>query len=151
MKKSVVETTDLPWAGGAYSLAIRCGPFIFTGGMGPFDAAGQLIGANVEEQTRQVMQNLEALLAMCGQTWDAVIKCTVHLADMAHDFRGFDAVYREYVRPPYPVRTTVGSRTKGDIRVEIDVVARISDEEGSGSSGESLSYIVRDRPVRPPA
>ena len=158
MERRQMETTAVPWAGGAYSMAIRVGNFVFTAGMSPHDAeTGQLVGTTVEEQTAQVMRNLRALLGELGVGLEAVVKTTVHLADMAHDFRGFDQTYREFMSPPYPVRTTVGSRTKGDIRVEIDMVAVIRDSEGmieNPSEAPGPVYLVRERPAsipRPPS
>lgn len=126
MKKMAVETDAVPWPGGAYSLGIRWGNLMFTAGMGPHHPeTGKLVGETIEEQTHQVMANLSALLSSQGLTFDDVLKTTVHLTDLPRDFRAFDRTYREYVTPPYPVRTTVGSKIKGDILVEIDMVAGV--------------------------
>jgi len=123
-EKIAVETKAVPWPGGAYSLAIRWGPFLLTAGMGPHDPeTGKVVGTTIEEQTAQTMRNLAALLGTQGLSFDQVLKTTVHLTDLPGDFRGFDRTYREFVSPPYPVRTTVGARLKGDILVEIDMMA----------------------------
>lgn len=124
MGKMAVETNAVPWPGGAYSLGIRWGNLMFTSGMGPHHPeTGKVVGETIEEQTHQVMRNLAALLASQGLSFDDVLKATVHLTDLPRDFRAFDRTYREYVSQPYPVRTTVGSKIKGDILVEIDMVA----------------------------
>ena len=99
------------------------GDLLFTAGVGPVDpATGELAGETVEEQTAQVMANLEAILATDGLTFADVVKVTTHLQDLKRDFAGYDAVYKQSLTEPYPVRTTVGS-TLMNILVEIDVVA----------------------------
>nr|WSW71297.1 ABC transporter substrate-binding protein [Streptomyces sp. NBC_00995] len=89
---------------------------------GPQDPVTGTLGDTIEEQTRQVLANVSALLATDGLTLDDVVKATVHLQDVNRDFAGFDRVYREHFADPRPVRTTVGSELMG-ILVEIDVVA----------------------------
>jgi enamine deaminase RidA (YjgF/YER057c/UK114 family) len=81
----------------------------------------------VGEQTRQVLRNVQAILAERGLTLDDCVKTTVHLADLA-DFAEFNEAYKEFFTEPYPVRTTVGSQL-ANILVEIDVVAALP--EGS--------------------
>ncbi len=63
-----------------------------------------------------------AVLSILSVTLADVVKVTVHLADLARDFAGFNAAYQRIVPAPYPVRTTVGSTLAGFL-VEIDVVA----------------------------
>lgn len=126
MEKVAIDTSAVPWPGGAYSLAIRFGNLLFTAGMGPHDPeTGKVVGTTIQQQTAQVMRNLAALLDTQGLTFDQVLKTTVHLTDLPGDFRGFDEAYRDFVHKPYPVRTTVGSRIKGDILVEIDMICAI--------------------------
>ena len=73
---------DAPPPAGAYSPAIRAGDFLFVSGQVPRDPkTGETIGRTVEEQTRQVVKNLEAVLAAGGATLADVVQCTVHLAD----------------------------------------------------------------------
>ena len=116
-----------PRPGGSYSQVMRAGDLVFTAGMGPVDPeSGQTVGTSVEEQTAQVLDNLEAALAAAGCSLADVVKVTTHLAEVHRDFAGYDAVYRERMPEPYPVRTTVGS-TLLDILVEIDVVALVPD------------------------
>jgi 2-iminobutanoate/2-iminopropanoate deaminase len=123
MPKEDVSTNDASRPAYAYSQAVAADGLLFTCGMGPHDpVSGEIIGSDIAQQAHATMRNLQAILAADGLTFDDVVKATVHLADLKRDFREFDAVYREYVQPPYPVRTTVGS-TLWDILVEIDVVA----------------------------
>lgn len=122
--KKAVHTDKAPQPAGAYSQAIEANGFLYTAGFGPQDpAAGGAIADTVAEQTRQVLRNIQAVLAERGLTLDHCVKTTVHLADLA-DFAEFNAAYREFFTEPYPVRTTVGSQLAG-ILVEIDVVAAL--------------------------
>jgi len=117
------QSERAPRPGGSYSQAIGAGPFVFTAGMGPQDpASGQVIGETIEQQTSQVLRNLQGILAEAGLTFADVVKVTTHLQHLERDFAGYDSVYRTVMSEPFPVRTTVGSSLMG-ILVEIDVVA----------------------------
>ncbi|MGC4945680.1 RidA family protein [Streptomyces sp. DT224] len=120
--RRAVTTAGAPAPIGGYSQGIAAGPYLFTSGFGPQDPATGALADTIEEQTRQVLANVSALLAADGLTLDDVVKATVHLQDVHRDFAGFDRVYREHFSAPRPVRTTVGSQLMG-ILVEIDVVA----------------------------
>lgn len=120
-----IHTSKAPAPGGAYSQALQAGPIVFTAGLGPIDPqSGRVVGETIEEQTRQVMLNLRAILEEAGLGFDSVVKTTVHLQHLDRDFAGFNQTYRSFLQPPYPVRTTVGSTLKG-ILVEIDLVALV--------------------------
>lgn len=121
--RKALQTDQAPVPAGSYSQAMTAGDLLFTAGVGPVNpATGELAGDTVEEQTAQVMANLEAILATDGLTFADVVKVTTHLQDLKRDFAGYDAVYKKSLTEPYPVRTTVGS-TLMNILVEIDVVA----------------------------
>jgi 2-iminobutanoate/2-iminopropanoate deaminase len=123
--KQEVRTGDAAAPGGAYSQGLVAGDFLYTAGMTPVDPrTGEVAGEDVGTQTRQVLENLRAVLAARGLTLDHVVKATVHLQDLRRDFAAYDAVYRSYFTPPFPVRTTVGSDLMG-ILVEIDLVAHL--------------------------
>ena len=122
MQRTEIRTDTAPTPKGTYSQALRVGDLVFTSGFGPHDpATGEIVGADVAEQTRQTLRNVDAALRAGGSSLAAAVKLTVHLADLG-DFPAFDAVYRETLTAPYPVRTTVGSTLAG-ILVEIDAVA----------------------------
>ncbi|HET9425764.1 MAG TPA: Rid family hydrolase [Gemmatimonadaceae bacterium] len=113
---------DAPPPAGAYSPAIRAGDFLYVSGQVPRDpVTGETIGATVEEQTRQVVKNLEAVLAAGGAKLTDVIQCTVHLAD-PELWAAFNGTYRELMPKPYPTRTAVGASLRGFL-VEITAVA----------------------------
>jgi len=118
-----VRTDQAPAPGGAYSQAIVAGGFLYTAGISPDDpATGQIVGDTIEEQTRQVMANLAAVLAAHGLDFGHVVKTTVHLQDVHRDRPGFNQAYETWLNPPYPARTTVGSELAEGL-VEIDLVA----------------------------
>lgn len=123
MSKHPVRTSEAPAPGGAYSQGMRVGRLVFTAGLGPQDpVTGQVVGTTIEEQTEQVLKNLQAVLRAAGSGLDRVVKMTVHLQHLERDFAGFNATYARLVPDPKPVRTTVGSQLLG-ILVEIDAVA----------------------------
>lgn len=127
MAKSAIHTSNAPQPAGPYSQAIVANGFVYTAGFGPQDPAkGGAVPDGVAEQTRQVLRNVSAVLAVHGLTLNDCVKTTVHLADLA-DFAEFNAAYKEFFAEPYPVRTTVGSQL-ANILVEIDVVAALPTE-----------------------
>ena len=91
MKK--ISTTKAPAAVGPYSQAIACGDFLFTSGQIGLDpATGAFAGDDVVTQAKQVCDNLKAVLAEAGMTFENVVKTTCFLAEMA-DFAEFNEVY----------------------------------------------------------
>lgn len=123
MTKTAFHTTNAPQPAGPYSQGIEANGFFYTAGFGPQDPATGAVAESVGEQTRQVLRNVQAILAERGLTMDDCVKTTVHLADLA-DFDEFNEAYKEFFSEPYPVRTTVGSQL-ANILVEIDVVAAL--------------------------
>lgn len=123
MSKRELRSAGAPTPAGTYSQGLVAGDFVYTAGMGPIHpATGQIVGDDVATQTRQVLDNLAAVLAEHGLGFDDVVKSTVHLQDLHRDFAAYDEVYRAHFTEPYPVRTTVGSQLM-NILVEIDFVA----------------------------
>jgi len=104
------------------SPAVRAGDFVYVSGQTPVDAEGSIVAGNVEVQTRQVLQNVKAALALAGASLEQVVKTTVILAD-ARDFGAFNKIYATYFPKEPPARTTLEARLMVDIRVEIDAVA----------------------------
>ena len=124
MLKQQIVTPNAPLPAGPYSQGLRVGDFVYVAGQGPTDpATKKSAGESIEEQTRQVLENIKAILEAGGATMGDVVKSTVHLSDMSL-FSRFNAVYATYFPDPKPVRTTVGSHLPG-ILVEIDVVAYV--------------------------
>ena len=117
---------EFPPPAGAYSPAAKAGPFVFVSGQVPRDpATGELIGTDVESQTKQVLTNVERALRAAGAELSDVVSVTVYLAD-ADDWGKFNATYKEIMPQPYPTRTALGAQLRG-ILVEISVVAYVGD------------------------
>lgn len=96
-----------PEAAGAYCHATTAGDLVFCSGQIGLDpAGGGLVRGGVEEQARQCLRNLEAVLAGAGSGLDLLLRVTVYLVDMA-DFGLVDAAYRAALATP-PARVTVG-------------------------------------------
>lgn len=115
---------DVPPPAGAYSPGVRAGPFVFVSGQVPKDPrTGRVVGDEVREQTRQVLQNLAAVLEAAGASLADLVSVGVFLADEG-DWPAFNEVYRETLAPPYPTRTVVGAGLRG-ILVEVSAVAYV--------------------------
>jgi len=125
MKKQV-QTEKAPKAIGPYSQAIIANGFVFCSGQIPIDpATGNLINGTIEEETRQVLKNVGAVLEAAGSSYDDVVKTTVFLQDM-NDFAKMNAVYGEFFKMPYPGRAAVQvARLPRDVKVEIEAVALV--------------------------
>lgn len=104
------------------SPAVRAGDFVYISGQVPTDAAGAVVAGGIEAQTRQVMDNVKAALALAGCSLDQVVKTFVILSD-ARDFGAFNKVYATYFPSEPPARTTVEARLMIDIRIEVEAIA----------------------------
>lgn len=123
MKIKTVSTSSAPAAIGPYSQAVRYGSLIFTSGQIPLTPSGELVEGGIVEQTRQVLTNLQAVLAAEGATLKDVIKTTVFLKDM-NQFAAFNEVYAAFFGDHKPARSTVEvSRLPKDVFVEIEGIA----------------------------
>jgi 2-iminobutanoate/2-iminopropanoate deaminase len=119
-----VERRDCPPPKGAYSPGVRAGDLLFVSGQVPRDPkTGELTADDVTGQSRQVLRNLEGVLAAAGATLADVVAVTVYLTNV-DDWGAFDATYREVFQPPFPTRTVVGASLRG-ILVEISAVAYV--------------------------
>ena len=123
-----IQTENAPAAIGPYSQAIKAGGFVFATGQIPIDPqTGQFVAGGIAEQTRQVLQNLGAVLEAAGSSLDLVVKTTVFLADMK-EFSGMNEVYATFFSSPPPARATVAAAgLPRDARVEIEAVALASE------------------------
>jgi reactive intermediate/imine deaminase len=104
------------------SPAVRAGDLVYVSGQVPVGADGSVVEGGIEPQTRQVLENVKAALALAGATMADVVKTTVWLAD-ARDFGAFNRVYATYFPSEPPARTTAEGRLMIDIKVEIEAVA----------------------------
>ena len=123
--REAVHTTAAPAAIGPYAQAVAAGQYLFASGQIPIDpATGQLVEGGIEEQTRQVMANVAAVLAAAGLAFADVVKTTIFLTDM-NDFAALNAVYGEsFEGGPVPARSTVAvAALPRGAAVEIEVIA----------------------------
>lgn len=126
MPKQAFRSDKAPRPGGAYSQAIRAGDFVYLAGQGGKHPETNALAESIEEQTRQALENIKAVLEAAGADMSQVVKSTVHLSDMGL-FQRYNSVYETYFPDPKPVRTTVGSQLSGAMLVEIDVVAYVGE------------------------
>jgi len=124
MIRETVRTDKAPKAIGPYEQAIKVGDFIYTAGQIPLDPkTGNLVEGGIAAQTRQVLENLKAVLEAGGSSLDRVVKATVFLKSMG-DFASMNEVYAEYLGQVKPARSTVAvAELPRGALVEIDFVA----------------------------
>jgi 2-iminobutanoate/2-iminopropanoate deaminase len=131
MQRSIVRTAQAPAAIGPYSQAVVVPigdgrRMVFCSGQIPLvPATGQLLEGDVAAQTRQVLENLGAVLAAAGAGFGDVVKTTIFLASM-DDFAAVNAIYAERFPHDPPARSTVqAARLPRDVAVEIEAIAII--------------------------
>ncbi len=108
---------------GPYSPAIAVGNLVFVSGQIPRDASGKVIGDTIENATRQVLDNLRAVLGAAGCSAAHVAKTTVFLQDLA-DFEGMNKEYAAFFGAHRPARSTIQvARLPANSRVEIECIA----------------------------
>lgn len=118
-----IHTSRAPKAIGPYSQAIIANGFVFTSGQIAINPATNLVETStIEEQTEQVMQNLQAILTEAGTDFDHVVKTTCFLANL-EDFQVFNSIYGKYFTSQ-PARSCVAvKQLPKDVLVEVDVIA----------------------------
>jgi 2-iminobutanoate/2-iminopropanoate deaminase len=122
--KSTIQTEKAPRPVGPYSQAVRTGELLFLSGQVAIDpATGRLSEGGIREQTRQVMENLKAVLEAGGSDFSRVVKTTIFLVDIA-DFSEVNQLYGEYFPSQAPARSTfqVAALPLG-AKVEIEMIA----------------------------
>jgi 2-iminobutanoate/2-iminopropanoate deaminase len=120
-----ITTPGMPAPRGPYSPAVRAGDFIFVSGQVPINqATGVTVSGDVQQETRQVLNNIKGNLEGCGATLSDVVKCQVFLTDI-RDFAAMNEVYAEFFGDAKPARTTVAvaALPLAGAKVEIDAVA----------------------------
>lgn len=123
-----ISTAAAPAPTGAYSQALRVGDLIITGGQVGSDPVTAEFPETVQDQVRQAIRNLEAVLEAAGVGLRQVVKTNCFLAH-ADDFSEFDKVYREFFSEPFPARSTVGvSFPRTDLLFEIEAWATPSED-----------------------
>ena len=106
-KREIVATTEAPGAVGPYSQGIVTEGLVFTAGQIPINpASGKVEAASIEDQTRQVLRNVDAVLRAAGSGLDKVVKMTVFMTDLG-DFQLMNGVYAEFFPSDPPARSAV--------------------------------------------
>lgn len=126
MNKQIISTVDAPAAIGPYSQAVRVGNTIWVSGQIPLDPRSkELVQGDFEAETRQVFDNLRAIVTAAGATLDDVVKANVYLTDLAH-FALVNKIMSEYFREPYPARAAVGvAALPRGARVEVECIVAL--------------------------
>lgn len=124
--RRAVTTGEAPQAIGPYSQAVIWNDLVFCSGQIPLDpASGQLVGESVQDEVRQVMRNLDAVLRASGSSLSRIVRTTIFLTDL-NDFAAVNEVYAGFFGEAPPARSTVqvAALPRG-ARVEIDAIAAI--------------------------
>ena len=126
MSKQIVSTSAAPAAIGPYSQAVRAGNTLWLSGQIPLDpVTKELVQGDIEVQTRRVFDNIKAVLAAAGASFDGVVKTTIFLTDLAN-FAVVNKIMAEYFREPYPARSTVGvSALPRGAQVEVECIVAL--------------------------
>ncbi len=122
--RTMVMTDQAPEPMGPFSQAVIAGNFIFVSAqLARNTLTGKLMMENIETETRQVMENLKAILAEAGSNFDHVIKASIFLKDM-QDFYAMNDVYSSYFNKPFPARETIQvAGLPADVNIEISMIA----------------------------
>ncbi len=120
----VVTTPDAPAAIGPYSQAISVGNLVFCSGQIALDPVTmQIVGEDIETQTKQVFKNIRAVLKAENLTLSNIVKCTVFMKDL-NDFAKMNTLYAEEFGTNKPARSTVQvARLPKDVLIEIECIA----------------------------
>ena len=122
--KTVINTPQAPAPIGPYNQAIQAGNHLYVSGQIPLSpATGELVQGSVGDEARQVLENLQAVLAAAGYSFSDVVKTTIFLRSM-DDFAAVNTVYGEYFTENAPARETVAvAGLPKNVRVEISLIA----------------------------
>jgi reactive intermediate/imine deaminase len=126
MSKQIVSTSAAPAAIGPYSQAVRAGNTLWLSGQIPLDpVTKELVQGDIAVQTRRVFDNIKAVLAAAGSSFDGVVKTTIFLTDLAN-FAVVNKLMAEYFREPYPARSTVGvAELPRGAQVEVECIVAL--------------------------
>ncbi|MCK4753939.1 MAG: RidA family protein [Calditrichia bacterium] len=128
MTRKIIHSDSAPEPIGPYSQAVQFEKLIFTSGQIAINPENnELIAGDVEDQTRQVLENLRAVLEATNASLDTVVKTTIFLKNM-DDFVKVNNVYDSFFGSSVPARSTIEvARLPKDVLVEIDCIAAIPD------------------------
>jgi 2-iminobutanoate/2-iminopropanoate deaminase len=125
MTRDIIRTTDAPAPPPTYSQAVRAAGLVFVSGTGPHDpVTGKIEGETIQEQTRQCLQNVSAILKAAGSSLDQVVSATVIILEES-DFAGMNEEWVKWfpVNPPARQGAKLPVRVPG-MKVSIAVIAQ---------------------------
>ena len=124
IERTIIATEEAPGAVGPYSQGVAADGFVFTAGQVPIDpASGKVEAQTIEDQTRQVLTNVDAVLRAAGSGLDRVVKMTVFMTDLA-DFQAMNGVYAEFFPSNPPARSAVQVVALPlEVQIEMEAVA----------------------------
>ena len=121
--KNILISPKAPKPVGPYSQAVSFGDFIYSSGQVGLNSEGKFVSDDVQDQTKQTLENLKSILEDNGSSLENVIKTTVYLRDM-NDFKPMNEIYAKYFGSSLPARSTVAVvGLPLDAKVEIEVIA----------------------------
>lgn len=127
MGKQIIESNKVPAPIGPYSQAVIANGFFFASGQIAFNAAtGELVTSDIVTETKQVLENVKALLEAANLSFANIVKTTIFLSDMSL-FAQVNEVYGSYFSADFPARETVAVKTlPRNVNIEISVTAVIA-------------------------
>jgi 2-iminobutanoate/2-iminopropanoate deaminase len=127
MSKEIIQTNKVPAPIGPYSQAVIANGFLFASGQVAFDpATGELVLTDIQAETRQVMENIKAILEEAKLSFAHVVKTTIFLSDMQL-FAQVNEVYGSYFTANFPARETVAVKTlPRNVNIEVSITAVIA-------------------------
>lgn len=126
MRRSVVHTDKVPPARVPLSQAIKVGDWVFASGqLGMDPRTGRLIEGGIKAETRQVCENLKAVLEAAGSSLQKVVKVTIYMADLG-ELMAMNEIFSTYFPEDPPARTTFEAKgLVAGARVEIEAIATV--------------------------
>ena len=127
MQKEIISTENAPQAIGPYSQAVKAGNLMFISGQIPLDPkTGDLVSESIDEQAKQVLNNIKSICEAAGQSIDDIVKISIFLTDL-ENFAIVNEVMKEYFAEPYPARATIEvSGLPLGVNVEIEAIVLIN-------------------------
>lgn len=124
MAKQIIKTPTAPLPGGPYSQGIMAGDFVYVAAQGPTDPkTGKIACDDIESQTRQTLENIQAIIEASGLSMRHVVRMTVFLR-RPEDFQKMNQVYAKFFPASPPARTTVTSMlVDSESLIEVDAIA----------------------------
>ena len=121
--KKIIYSPDAPEAIGPYSQAVLSNNTLYCSGQIALDKKGNLKNKNIEEETNQIIKNIEAVLKKAEMNFSNIVKTTIFLKNM-NDFNVVNNIYQNLFKKDPPARETVEvSRLPKDVNIEISVIA----------------------------